>query len=386
MRFVPKLPKLPKLGRPRLRRGRKEDSGVPGWSGYVPRKVNPDHVDIDKLRKQRKRNQMMSKLKPGMPEMEVGFRPRINPVILVVIVFIAAISGFAYYLYDQEVFIVTEVLIEGNQEISDLQIVSTIGDLKGESLLEIQGFELEYLLESSFPYIRRVYVKKMLPGKIEILVEERFPELVYMNLSGAFLIDRDQIVVEALGVDQTRELSEEERLILDGYGDLEADYVFRHYTRDVESQDEIEQINWEEVPEAEKRQALEQIRNELLVQVLSLHDEKLSYVVNALYQSLPHVYGFDSDVYEIGGSFPIEIVEYSKTIREFFLEEGIAVNKLTWRSAFTLEVNVLSNIQILFSRFRELDDQLIALQTVRTNTDIRGVRLIDLRSEVVAVK
>lgn len=398
-----RFPKLPKIGLKRHQSKRLKndlpsrrfselgDGKGRGAMHYQPKR-GPKLVDSKEFQKRRKRLGRKQALRstvtqiggqmPAMPETNIGIRfVWVVPMVVIILLF-----GFGYFLHENSVFVVQKVEIVGNEEISDLQIISTLGQLEGQSLIEISGADLEDRLEQEFPYIRTAYVDKLLPGQVRVTLVERFPEFVYSNLSGAYLIDRDAVVVEVLGVEQQSELTDTERLIVEGLGDFDADYVLTEYISQIEDDEELENLDWSKVPNKEKREVLEQMKQSIQTEVNELRKEKTEFVRRAGFDRLPAAFGYDAKLYEVGEQFNSKQMTYTQGVTNYLKGENIAFVRLIWLSDFTMEAIVSSQLRILFTSTRDLENQIASLQTLRESININKVRLIDVRSEIVSTR
>jgi cell division septal protein FtsQ len=378
-----------------FRREGKITSSKQNWMLVPPgnkKKLGSQSEQLDELHKERQQRKFKTNIGAvtGLGQI-ASWRPKpsldflkVNYIVPLVILAIAV--GFGYFLYDQRVFIISAVEIHGNSKISDLQIVTVIGDLRGKSMLQIVGADLESSLQKEFPFIRDVYIDKQIPGKLSIKVEERFPEFAYMNLSGSYLIDQDGIVVEVLGAQQQPPLLDYEKLVLDGYGDVQAEYVFNQYVSNITDDKELAKVKWEEVELEKKEEALKQLRKDLQARVDSLLAEKFEFVSQAGFTELNMAYGFDSELYKVGDVFSPQIKQYSAQITAYLDQESIPLKKILWRSNFTIQVEILARTKLLFTSSRSLAKQLNVFQALRESNKIKTANVIDLRSDTIAVK
>ncbi len=382
---------IPFFGRKNKREVEREPS-VPGFVHYSSSK-KPDRKAMAAV-EMRKRNSksfvnrvkaLKSTLNPSAPSIDVD----LNLGRLLLLFPLAAVLGviaFGFYLHENKVFVISSVEIFGNEEISDLQIIGSIGDMKGKSMFDIVGADIESALLAEFPYIKNVYVDKKLPGEIQITIQERFPEFAYLNLSGAYLVDSDDIVVEVLGIEDVSEFNERENLILEGLGDPNADYVLAEYISAIEDEEVLQNLNWDEVPGEEKAQTLESIRLELEARRVGLIQSKTDFINRAGFSSLEQAIGYDADRYQIGDKFPPKIREYTLGIDSFLAEEGLDAKNITWKTGFTIDTYLGGGLRVLFTSTRPLLPQFEAFQTVRTAEGISNARKIDVRSEIVSVQ
>ena len=97
---------------------------------------------------------------------------------------LASQLGIAISVYD----------INGNSEISDIEVVSLLAPDHGTSIL---GYDVEAarnILKSS-PWIADASVSKVYPNKLSIRIEERTPFALWQNEHGLQLIDRQGLIL-----------------------------------------------------------------------------------------------------------------------------------------------------------------------------------------------
>lgn len=96
-----------------------------------------------------------------------------------------------------KVFKVSEVQVSGLRYVRKEDLVSFIGDPSGESVF---GVDMEGIVGrlSAHPWIKGVSVKRELPGRVRLTVEERRPAVVAEADSGRFLVDEEGAVLAKL--------------------------------------------------------------------------------------------------------------------------------------------------------------------------------------------
>lgn len=303
----------------------------------------------------------------------------------VILVLIGAGVGI-YYLHQQRTYVITDITVSGNTQTSSLAIVSALDNLRGTSLLLVSTASVEQKLLSEFPYLKQAVVRKVLPGKIEIEVVERFPVMSYINLTGVFLLDDEGVVVTVVTSNEVPALTTEEQLVFDGFGDINANYTYEKYRSKFTDEEERAAIKWEEVPENEKRAALDELKNDLVVRVIAQQDAGLAVLNQSQFAQLPRVFAVDANAWKLGNKFLESKFEISKAIIDYLTVEQLGIIKIQWQSDFTIIVDLVEGKQLLFTSTRDIHVQIQALETLRSRIDMTNVRIIDLRSELVSVR
>lgn len=302
-----------------------------------------------------------------------------------VILIIAAGVGI-YILHQNQVYVITEIEVAGNTQTSELAFLSQLDYLKGKSLLTTNVNEVVSKLLKDFPYLKTALVRKVLPGKLQIEVTERFPYLAYLNLSGCYLMDEEGVIVTVVFSEDIAPLNANELLILEGYGDPNANYVYEKYRAGIDDEEERAAVKWEEVPESAKKSTLNSLREEVQLRVNSLINNGVQALQQTTFATLPQVYGNDAAAWKLGDRFDNSKFESARSVVAYLTQSQLTFTKMQWQTDFTLAVDLAEGKKLLFTSTREIEEQLTALEALRTKIDFAGVSLIDLRSELVAVR
>jgi cell division protein FtsQ len=111
-------------------------------------------------------------------------------MLLLTIIIISVVFAF-----NSEFFYVDYIFVEGNNSLSYDQIVnSSMIDIR-ENIFRIKLSDSRKKIEE-MPYIRKAYVKRKLPNKIYITVEEREVAYQFKILSTIVLLDKEGYVLE----------------------------------------------------------------------------------------------------------------------------------------------------------------------------------------------
>jgi cell division septal protein FtsQ len=338
------------------------------------------------FRRQRSRQQQQQVLRkftgPVWSRVKLGVG--LTTVIIAgVVIFVGVIL---FLLHDNQVYVIKEIEITGTKQISQDAILSDVGYLKGKSMFSFSEAGLEEELMRKFPYIKLVQIRKNLPSKVTVEIEERFPVIAYINMSGVFLVDEERIIVNRLAVKDQLTFTVDEGLVVNGFGDPNANYVYEYYLSKIAAEEERKAVKWEEVSLEDKKRALDDFKDSLQVRVSSALNNNITALLGSEFTQLPRIMGYDSLVYDIGSDFPSFKFDASQNIKRYLDKEGLLFIDMTWPSDFTLIVKLVNNIELWFSSTRSIDDQLLALATIREQADLTNVSVIDLRSELVSVR
>ena len=112
-------------------------------------------------------------------------------MILILMLFVVTIV----FIFVSGVFDVTEIIVEGNSKISTEQIVSFSGIEKGTNLFAVSKKMVKSQLKEN-SYINDVEIKRVLPNKIKLMVDERSVEYVLQLANSYVYINRKGYVLE----------------------------------------------------------------------------------------------------------------------------------------------------------------------------------------------
>lgn len=117
-----------------------------------------------------------------------GFSTKV--IITIMLMLIAVVFIFASGAFN-----IVEIMVEGNHAISKEQIISFSEIEKGTNLFAISKKNVSHKLEEH-SYIDRVKIKRILPNKIKLIVEERKLEYALPLANSYVYIDRQGFVLE----------------------------------------------------------------------------------------------------------------------------------------------------------------------------------------------
>ena len=114
---------------------------------------------------------------------------------MLIVVFIAAAVLGVKLLTRQ--FRLKEIMVSGNYHLDKEDIVRSINIGKGDPLLNVHLNDIDKKLSRN-PWIKKVSVKKQLPGTLLINIEEAVPKALLRIKKKLYLIDRDAEVLERI--------------------------------------------------------------------------------------------------------------------------------------------------------------------------------------------
>lgn len=101
------------------------------------------------------------------------------------------------FIFTSGAFHISEIIVEGNVNISDEQIISFSGIKKGTNLFAISNKNIKNNTKEN-SYINDVEIKRILPDKIKLIVDERNIDYALQLANSYIYIDRQGYVLDIL--------------------------------------------------------------------------------------------------------------------------------------------------------------------------------------------
>lgn len=391
-------------------------------SSYVSRAEN-FRQERARLKKQESRDRILSFFKKYYR----FFLGLSSILALLIIVFLAS-----RYVVQTGFFRVQEIKVVGAEQLSVADVSVSLAEYMDRSLFSINAGEVSQKLKDEFSYIKEVYIRKQVPDKLEIEVVERYPFLSYVNMAGAYLVDREGVVVSVLDYEETVPLTADELAIIEGYIDPNSERIMNRYIEQLspEEQEEIrlqiarqerlerqkaaakssstssseseefsasqeqasedpvaeeDLFNWEEVPLKKKQSVIDDLRQEYQVRVDS-RLERFHTAVENTGLKLINIEELSVDEYQKGEDFSVQQFNFMTTIKERFKEYGFALQSIDWRTSFNVRAAIWSGTEIVFTMNKSLEQQLAELAAVSRVQSVNRMQEVDLRGELIAVR
>lgn len=99
------------------------------------------------------------------------------------------------YCKDHRYFAVTEVEVRGTERVAASRVLVWLGMVEGRSIWRAAPRDLEESLRR-YPPIADAHVRRILPDRIEVTIEEREPDVVVRDKRGFFFADVDGVLFE----------------------------------------------------------------------------------------------------------------------------------------------------------------------------------------------
>jgi len=319
----------------------------------------------------------------------VLFTKRLIRVIILFALFCIIVVAVRYFLFSSK-FSIESVELRGNSQLSDQFIMDNLNSVIGQNIFLIRSSKMREDLQELSPYIRDIRVEKELPNNIILVIEERKSYMLWVNFTGAYLMDTDGLVLDIVEDFKDLELVQEDIDLLKGYGNLqqirkeEEEKSSKKNEQDVEEQ--IKKEDNEGGNSKETLEILESRQNEIVSKVDNFWRQNLNKVRKE-YKSYPFIYSYDSQKHVVHDLLDSSIVNDTKLGVEIsYLKEDVV--RYIWESQFRFVILLTEGRKIVFSTRRDFQQQVDDLNVLITELkkQNRTFNFIDLSSKVIPVE
>ena len=285
--------------------------------------------------------------------------------------------------------------ILGTKNLNSRKVEKLLEDYKRENIFLVRSSSIQNELYSYSTLVKSVKVDKVLPDKIIVEFEERTPYLLWIDLGGIYLFDKEGVMLEVKEDFQDLKLSEEDCELLKGYGNLER-FEEAEEKQEEDSEGEKDEPNVKEddqeknmddkekeMSQEEKLEKLETQRQEVISRVNFFLDDQIEDKTELL-EEYQVIYSYQINSFEKLEELNNEIFNFSDKIADIkFGEEEFT--KYVWESEYRMVIYLTRGRKIIFSVKRDLSEQIESLKLLMADLKKEGkvFRTIDLSSEVI---
>ena len=309
-------------------------------------------------------------------------------ILFVVCFMFVGLVGLRYFLFSDK-FSIANVDVLGNEIFTDDFYQQKLNYLYGQNIFFTRSSKISEDAKRISSYVKNIHIEKTLPDTLLITVEERTPLFVWVNLSGAYLIDDEGIVLEIVSNFNDLQLSSEDLDLLKGYGDLSELMEEEEKAEEgeggaegVDSGTESDELE-EDITEEDKVQFLKNEQMEVTSRVEKFWNENF-LTISKKYRVHPFVYGYDLQAPLVMDTLDSELLNNTKYVLSIdFLDKEVI--QYVWESSYRFVICFKEGSKILFSTRREFSDQIDDLEILQEEFKKEGVefKVIDLSSEAL---
>ena len=257
----------------------------------------------------------------------------------------------------------------GNRTINDIQVSAALQKFTGTNILLVKSESIEKELASTFSIFNGIEVTKYFPNELFIKISEREPKLVYINLSGAYLVDAKGQILQQIFVDPVVVIDEKLN-IARGLGDPNSEYLKQMYAAEF-----IVANSFQEKPLVEQQALIaagfkleaislndRQARMKILQKTFQLEfetawDKNSQAVDTSAYSSYPRVAVLDAQVFKSGEQVDLERLNLTTDIMNLFSGKKLQFTRIIWEGELLVKVEFADKKEIVFGLDRKITDQ-----------------------------
>ncbi len=371
--------KLPKFHKKEKTLARK----IPVASSSGKKHTQGSYGEIVKSRQRKTRNIKINFLQKNY------LKSKYIKVVLVLLTIVAVGFLIIPIISSSDFYKVESITIVGNSRVAKEDISLVLSKYQDKSMLSFSNDDVKKAVITNIDFIKDVYVRKSLPGSLEVEVVEEFPELVLINLEGAYLIDKESRVVSIASASKL-DLSQAEIELIEGEDTFESDYIKERYLAGIKDQEERKKVDWAKVKIEDKKTIYNQVIMEISSKLDKLINESNEYTKSKLATTLPIIVEYNANLYAIGQSIHSvnNDLTFTRSLLEAFKEIKIEVSKVVWTSKVIVEVHTKDGKKVIFikSDERTLEDQIRDLKALSFNNRLNSGSVFDLRVTTISVK
>lgn len=257
----------------------------------------------------------------------------------------------------------------GNRTINDAQVLAVLDKFRDQSIFTLNTSLIEEELQAEFNIFNGVWVKKYYPDTLNIRISEREPRLVYINLSGAFLVDANGQVLRKIFVDPVV-MTDEKLNIARGFGDPNSEYLFEIFLNDFKinnqaldlAPEELKLLiesafNFDNVSLIDKKNKLDLLEAEYKQELLTLWMKVNQAVDVSVYSTYPRVDSIDTTVYEEDDLIDITRLNITTDLLNLFSSRKIQTSRMVWEGELLIRVTTADEKELVFSSVRKITEQ-----------------------------
>jgi hypothetical protein len=334
-----------------------------------------------KVIKKRQRKGRLQKIFSGLKSLFLTIF--LSKIILMVLPFffvLGAITVFKNY----DFFSVKNIIIIGNDQIGNEEIFGAIAHYQGRNLFNFSVDEVEVELENSIALVKKAYVRKYLPDKLEVEIVEREPSMIIITLKAMHIIDNDNVVIEQQDVGRF-DLISFEQAVIKGEADINDLYVQEQYYLNLNPKEGEDLPTWDKVPAEEKQKIFDRLKSETLSKVESFLSTQTSLVPER-YKELPIVFFSTDQKFPLRQKIKDEQIAFSNEALVKLKNASFRVDRIVWISQFSAEFVLIDDRVLVLSRLRDLEEQIQDLLLLLEKVPFENFTRFDVRVPTIAVE
>jgi len=278
------------------------------------------------------------------------------------------VYGF-YQLLRNPYFAVSKFTVLGNKTVTDNQMDTVLAKYQDRNIFLVNTMDVENTIAKAYPIFNGVEVHKFFPDMLFIKISEREPKLIYVNLSGAYLVDSKGQVLNQISA-TPNDLLPEQVDIYRGYGDpngaLVRDRLLTEFkaSQQIGTKTEAEQeqivsvgFNFDQIPLSQKQQVLAELQSEagrIIANYLAQNDQAVD---QSDYAAYPRVDVLEVKAYKETDIVALDRLSMTLEVTGLFASHNIPVTRIVWEGELLVNVTLEGNRTVIFGLNRKTSDQ-----------------------------
>lgn len=303
---------------------------------------------------------------------------KLKPIFYIVILTIILLGGIIYYIFFTNNFIVKQVSIHHLSQEDPLEVPEIKNYFLNKNIISLNVSEAENSIKEYVPFVTNIFVRKVFPEKIEVFVGTYSPEIssCSFNACGYYSSEIDKIDFELLA--EPFVLSELEQRILDKKINLKDTAVDDFILKSID-ETEVESFSWDDVSDETRINAIASMERELEIKI---NDFKQKNIIESN-ENTPFVFFMiENDNLDL---FKEEII-FSNKIYQKLTHHKFEIDEITWKNDRYLEVRLKDNKIMIFTKSRNFNAQLEAIDYFINNNGFSMGNTVDFRTDIISVR
>ncbi len=347
----------------------------------------PNQMSSKELKELRKRNTKMNKVKKANSEYRLKnpLKSRNFRILLFILVIFAFFWQVLPRYSDLPFFKIKKIEILGLEQVNQEVFNQSVEQYRGKSLINANTQEIKTNIKQQYDFIQEVYVRKIMPDTLQLEVVEKFPVMAYVNLKGAYLLDKNYTVV-SIRATNVKPVTDDDLKLVSNEIDVNSTYLKERYLLTIEDSEERSTIKWEEVDQTKKTELLDKLKKEANDLIFSIQNELIMSVKDSEFPQLVVVTSNSRVDYKKNDQIEFDKNDFVIRLYGRIKEQNIVVLEIKWISEYTLQLKLQDNKTFLFTNKRTIEDQMADLETIIYSDVINQGSVFDLRSDTYSVK
>ncbi len=122
-------------------------------------------------------------------------------MLFLVLVIVVPLGMLGWLVFFTDTFVVSAVTVVDAKEHTGLVVRDLVEPHKGKNIFFISTIPIQEELLREVPQLRDVHIVRKLPGTMKVIVQEKEPSLLLLSSGQYYLVDKDGIAYEEVGLD-----------------------------------------------------------------------------------------------------------------------------------------------------------------------------------------